>query len=147
MGTPRVMLAYSAKVPEIWALMGSIKFKCVTRIRDESEIFDMSITPARNIMILENGKEVTNDCRFFAHRAHGINRERARYPQGPLSEQDAWSMPFALVTNKPALAPSSMDLVCSRCLLDCSTDVPPSYNPGSRDVREPLLDFARTLGD
>ena len=71
------MFGCSAKVPEIWALMGSIKIKCVTRIRDESEIFDMSIIPARNIMIIKNGEEVTKDCRFFAHEpARTIHRYR-----------------------------------------------------------------------
>ena len=98
------MFGCSAKVLEIWALIRSIKLKCVTRIRDKSEIFDMSIIPARNIMIIKNGEEVTKNCRFFAHEPYDINRERTRYPQSPLSEQDAWTMPFTSVANKPALA-------------------------------------------
>ena len=133
------MLQCPAKVPKIWAFfMTSLKIKNVARIRDISEIFKISIIPARNIMIIQNGEEVT-EGRFFAHEPYLVKRERAQYPQGPLSEQDAWTMPFATVANRPPLAAQLMrNLVCPKCLLDFSGDAPPVYDLGNQEC---LLDF------
>lgn len=131
------MVGCPPNIPEIRAFMATLEVKCVTRIRDPSEIFDMSIIPADNIMILQNGEEVVEYCRFFQHEPYIVKRDRARYPKGPLSEHDAWTMPFASVMNRPPLARKSRkDLVCP-CLLDFST-ASPEYSSESEDVTKPL---------
>lgn len=115
-------------------------------------------------MIIQNGGEVT-EGRFFAHEPYLVKRERAQYPQGALSEQVAWTMPFATVANRPPLAAQSMrNLVCPKCLSDFSGDIPPAYDSrnqeylldfpgdappdydsGNQDVRRHLLKFAGTF--
>jgi hypothetical protein len=102
----------------------------------------MAIIPAANIMILEDGEEITKDSRFFAHEAYGMNRERAQYPQGFISDEDARIMPFASLANRPPLAISSIDPICPRCLLDFSRDVPPSYSSEVQDIKDSLPELA-----
>jgi hypothetical protein len=139
------MLDCPSKVRKLWAFsVTSLRFKSVMRIRDDNEILNTAIMPANNIMIIKNGEEVTENCRFFSYEPYMIKRERARYPQGPLTEQDAWTMPFASLVNRPPLArptQSSMDFICPECLLDCS-EAPPDYQPGNQDVEKPLIELA-----
>jgi hypothetical protein len=85
------MFGCPAKVPEIRAFMALFDVKTVTRIRDTNKILNTSVIPARNLMIIHNGEETTEDCRFFLHEPYIIRRNKAQYPQGVLSEHDAWT--------------------------------------------------------
>lgn len=132
------MIGCPPKISEVCAFMATLEVKSVTRIRDPSEIIDMSIIPADNVMILQNGEEVVEYCRFFQHEPYIVRRNRAQYPEGPLSEHDAWTMPFASVMNPPLLARNSRkDLVCPEYLLDFSAALP-EYESESEDVTKPL---------
>lgn len=121
------------KLSEQWKfLISSFSIKSLTKIRDVSAIFNIQTLPDQNIMILQDGEEVTSDCRFFAHEPYSMDRRIARYRYtSDADETDETDMPFASVPNKPPvhrsyIAETPMDSVCNVCLVDVR-DSPPKY--------------------
>jgi len=82
-----------------------LKFKTLTQIRDMTDVFYIPLIPSKSIMILEHGKELTTDCRFFWHEGFITNREMPLHPSTPalkaLYGKDEGYMPFASVANRP----------------------------------------------
>jgi hypothetical protein len=100
----------------------------------------MPAVPDANVMILENGREVRWDCRFFAHDPSFTVRDVARYP--PTQSIDCknsaayGSMPFSFVANRPPILcvlseGQLLPPLCPGCLSDLQ-DTPPSYTATSR---------------
>jgi hypothetical protein len=121
------MTGCPARIPEHWKFsITSLAVKSLTRIRDESEIFNMPIIPAKNVMILRDGQEKRTDCRFFRHEPLIMNR---RIPRDDYNSEKG-SMPFASLPNKPRVYCSRQAMtgpVCHDCLLDLSEEAPPEY--------------------
>jgi hypothetical protein len=90
-----------------------LKFKTVSQIRDMTDVFYIPLLPSKNIMILEHGKELTTDCRFFWHEDFITNREIPRYPSTlalkALYEKGEGYMPFASVANRPPVVSKTPD--------------------------------------
>ncbi|PMD42319.1 hypothetical protein L207DRAFT_308264 [Hyaloscypha variabilis F] len=107
----------------------------LTMIRDILEIFYMPSVPDANIMILENGREIRWDCRFFHHDPPFTVRDATRYPPAQSVNYKNLSayglMPFIFVANQPLIQHALPEgrlqpPLCPSCLADLQ-DSPPSY--------------------
>jgi hypothetical protein len=86
------------------------------RTRQIAELFDVTTIPEENIMIIQEGREVRTDARFFHHERLNTNRET-----------DLKDTPFAsIATRLPVARNWSVVPLCPRCLAEIIP--PPEYS-------------------
>jgi hypothetical protein len=119
---------------EIVFSIRAFRMKDLAQIRDISEVVNMSTVPDENIMIIENGREIRSNCRFFRHDSYFTIRGQRRYPSADSKEEgDSSAMPFATIANRPPVQVTIVeDLGQSRLCAGCFSSlvdegIPPSY--------------------
>lgn len=113
----------------------AFRIKDLVQIRDVSEVFNMSTIPEENVMILENGREIRSNYRFFRYDSYFITRGQRRYPSVDSKEGDDSPMPFATIANRPPAQVTVLEDVvkllkaplCAGYLSALDKDIPLSY--------------------
>jgi ribosomal protein S13 len=62
----------------------------------------MSTVPDKNIMIIENSREIRSNYRFFRHNSYfTIHGQRQYSSANSKKEEDSSAMSFATIANRP----------------------------------------------
>lgn len=121
----------------------SWRTKIFTRIYDTSNVFCTIAIPDANIIILENGCEIQQNCQFFRYERRSKVRHIVRYPNLSVDSETERSkeMPFASVARRPPVLviAQTVSPLCAGCVSQVDDSQPPPVY-SSNDAKSPWRD-------